>query len=98
LICRHRVLLHHATLLVGVAPAEGANASLNKSIVGAFGARWWCLSTSLILVGRGGEEEMEVARWVLVLPLLAGRGGEEAGWCCASYAAALGRGFEFAIF
>jgi hypothetical protein len=72
-----------------VAPTGGTDASSNKDIVGAFGARWWCLSASLLLAGRGGEEEREAVRWVLVLPLPTDGGGEEAGWCCASSAAAL---------
>jgi hypothetical protein len=71
-----------------------AKASLNKVVVGPFGAWWWCLSASLLLADHAGKEEREASRWVLVLPLLADRGGEEAGWCCASSAAALGRGLS----
>jgi hypothetical protein len=77
-----------------VALAEGANASMNKEAVGASGARWWCLSASLLLAGRGGEEERQAVRLVLVLPLLAGCGGEQAGWCYAYFATTLERGLS----
>jgi hypothetical protein len=86
------------SLLVGVAPAGGTDASSNKAAVGASGARWWCLSATLLLDGRGSEEEREAVRWVLVPPLLAGHGGEKAGWCCASSAVALGRSSSSLVF
>jgi hypothetical protein len=47
------------------------------------------------MAGRGGEEEREAVRLVLVLPLLAGCGGDEERWRCASSVVALRRRFAF---